>query len=79
MEKFKKNALDIIRVLLKDKSITINIVPQLKKFLDFSGGVTPFCNNKCSQKLDPSWNFFCVPLKYSGPNKLLIENIDIKK
>jgi len=64
MEKFKKNALDIIRVLLKDKSITINIVPQLKNFLDFSGGVTPFCTNKGSQKLDPSWNFFCcVPLK----------------
>jgi len=35
-KKFKKNALDIIRAFLKDESITIDIVPQLKKFLDFS-------------------------------------------
>jgi len=66
--------------LFKDKSITIDIVPQLQIFLDFSRGVTPFCKNKGSQKLDPSWNFFCYePLKRSGPNKLVNENIDLKK
>jgi len=80
MKKFKKNALVIIRILFKDKSITIDIVPELNFFLDFSWGVTPFCKNKGSQKLDPSWNFFCCePLKCSGPNKLLNENIDHKK
>jgi len=58
LKKFKRNALDIIRVLLKDKSITIDIVSQFKFFLDFSWGVTPFGKNKGSQKLDPIWNFF---------------------
>jgi len=77
---FKKNALDIIRVLFKDASIAIDIVPQLKKILDFLLSVTPFCKNKGSQRLDPSWNFFCCePVKYSGPNKLVSENIDLKK
>ena len=75
-KQFKKNALDIIRVLLKDESITIDIVSQLKKFLDFSWGVTPFCENKGSQKLDPTWDFFCCePLKCSGPNKVVSQNI----
>jgi len=46
----EKNALDIIRVLFKDESITIDIVPQLKKILDFSRDVTPFCKNKGSQR-----------------------------
>jgi len=45
-KKFKKNAVDIVRLRFKDESITIEIVPQLKKFLDFSWGVTPFCKNK---------------------------------
>jgi len=79
-KKFKKNVLDIIGVLFKDESITIDIVLQLKFFLDFSRGVTPFCKNKGSQKVDPSWNFFCSePLKCSSPNKLLSENLDLKK
>ena len=34
--KFTKNVLDLIRGRFKDESITIDIVPQLKKFLDFS-------------------------------------------
>jgi len=46
-------------VLFNDESITIVIAHQLQKFLDFSRGVTPFCKKKGSQKLDPSWNFFC--------------------
>ena len=80
MKKFKQNALDMLGVLFKDKSITIDIVPELKNFLDFSWGVTPFCKNKGSQKLDPSWNFFCCePVKCSGPNTLVSENIDLKK
>jgi len=80
MKKFKKNALDIIRVLFKDKSITIDIVPELKFFLDFSWGVTPFCKNKGSQKQDPSWNFFCSePLKCLGPNTHVSENMSPKK
>jgi len=58
-KKFKKNALDIIRVLFTDESITFDIVPQLKIFLDFSQGVMPFCKNTGSQKLDPRWNVFC--------------------
>jgi len=79
-KKFKKNALDIIRVLFKDKSITIDIVPELKNFLDISWGVTPFCKIKGSQKLDPTWIFFCCePLKCSGLNKILSENILLKK
>ena len=79
-KEFKKNALDIIRVLFKDKSITIDIVPQFKIFLDFSRGVTPFYKKKGSQRLDPSWNFFCCePAKCSGTNKLLSENIVLKK
>jgi len=79
-KKFKKNALDIIRVLFKDESITIDIVPKLKFLLDFSRGVTPFGKNKGSQKLNPSWNFFCCePLKCSGQNKLLSENLNLKK
>jgi len=45
-KKIQKNALDIIGVRLKDKLITIYIVPQLKYFLNFSRGVTPFCQNK---------------------------------
>jgi len=45
LKKIKQNALDIIGVRLKDKLITIYIVPQLKYFLDFSRGVTPFCQN----------------------------------
>jgi len=53
-KKFQKNALDIIRVLFKDKSITIDIIPQLETFLDFSRGVTPLCKNKDSQRLDSS-------------------------
>jgi len=51
--------MDTIRILFKDASITIDIVPQLNFFLDFSRGVTPFFKNKDSQRLDPSWNFFC--------------------
>jgi len=79
-KEFNKNALDIMRVLFKDESITIDIVPQFEKFLDFSRGVTPFCKVKGSQRLDPSWNFFCCePLKCSGPNELVSENIDLKK
>jgi len=79
-KKFKKNALDIIRVLFTDRSITFDIVPQSQFFLDFSRGVTPFGKNKGSQKPDPSRNFFCYePVKCSGPNKLLNENIDLKK
>jgi len=76
MKKFKKTALDIIETLLKGKSITIDIdrsqlIPELKFFLDFSWGVTPFCKNKGSQKFDSSWDFFgCEPLKCSGPNNL---------
>jgi len=70
-KEFKKNALDIIRVLFKDKSIKIDIVPQLNFFHYFSRGVTPFCKNKGSQRLDPSWNIFCCePLKCSSPKKL---------
>jgi len=70
-KKFKKNALNIIRVLFKDKSNTIDIVSELKIFLDFSWGVTSFCKNKGSQKLVPTWNFFCCePLKCSDLDKL---------
>jgi len=36
-KKFKKNALDIIRVLFKDASITIDVVPQLKNFSTLYG------------------------------------------
>jgi len=36
-KKFKKNALDTITVLFQDKSITIDIVPQLKFFCTFHG------------------------------------------
>jgi len=69
-----------LECFFQDKSITIDIVPELKFFLDFSWGVTPFCKNKGSQKLDPSWNFFgCEPLKCSGLHKLLSENRDLKK
>jgi len=56
---FRKNALDVMGVLSTDESITIDIVHQLQKFLGFSRGVTPFCKNKGSPKLYPSWNFFC--------------------
>jgi len=51
--------MDTIRILVKDESITIDIVPQLDFFLDFSRGVTPFFTNTECQRLDPSWNFFC--------------------
>jgi len=80
-KKIKKNALDVIRILSTDDSITFDIVPQKLQFrLDFSRGVTPFGKNKGSQKLDPSWTFFCYePSKCSGPNKLLNENIDLEK
>ena len=66
----------MIKMFLKDASITIDFVPQLKFFLVFLLSVTPFCKNKGSRRLDPNWNFFCCePLKCSGPNKVVSENI----
>jgi len=56
-KEFKKNALDLIGLPFEDESIKIDIVPQLKKILDFSRGITPFCKNKGSQRLDSCWNF----------------------
>ena len=40
--KLRENALDIIRVPLKDISSTTYAVPLLKKILNFTRGVTPF-------------------------------------
>ena len=51
-KKLRKTALDTIRVLFKDEPITIDIVPHLKKILDFSRGATPFRKNQSSQKLE---------------------------
>jgi len=36
----------ILTVHFKDESITIDIVPQLKNFHEFSWVVTPFCKSK---------------------------------
>ena len=36
-KKIEKNGLDIITVRFKDESITIDIVPQLKKYSTFHG------------------------------------------
>jgi len=45
-KKFTKNALDIIRVLFKDESITINIVPQINFSLTFHGLSRLFAKTK---------------------------------
>jgi len=45
-KKIKKNALDIIRMLFEDKSIAIDIVPQLRFFSTFHGVSRLFANTK---------------------------------
>jgi len=69
-----------IDYFVKTNQLQMILFLNWKNFLDFSRGVTSFCKNKGSQKLDPSWNLFCCePLKCSGLDKLSNENIDLKK
>jgi len=81
---FQKTSIKIrwtpFEYFLKTNQLQLILFLNSKKFVDFPGGVTPFCKNKGSQKLDPSWSFFCCePLKCSGPNMFSSENIDLKK
>jgi len=78
-KQIEKNALDLITVLLKDDSITIDIVPQLDFFFDLSRGDTPFCKNKSLQKLDPSCNSFVLNLESAQVQTNLQVNIWVSK
>jgi len=60
MKQFKKNALDIIRILFKDKSITIDIVPELKIFLDFSWGFHAFLQKQRFAKIRSKLEFLLL-------------------
>jgi len=59
-KKFKKNALDIIRVLFKDKSITIDIIPQLNFFPLLFTGCHAFLQKQRFAKTRPKLEYILL-------------------